>query len=89
VKVLLTAQKPFGGISFTGEGAHPIHIGPLTMRNSVKLFLSLCPYLRNETERRSILKKLCPEADAKRLPNDQEMSEKSKILVRQLGKGVP
>ena len=89
VKVLLTAQKPFGGISFAGEGAHPIHIGPLTMRNSVKLFLSLCPHLRNETERRSILKKLCPEADAKRLPNDQEMSENSKILLRQLGEGVP
>jgi len=58
MKVLLTAQKPFGGISFTGEGAHPIHIGPSTMRNSVKLFLSLFPYLRNVTERRSILKKL-------------------------------
>lgn len=89
VKVLLTAQKSFGRISFAGVGPHPIYVGPLTMRNTVKLFLFLCPHVHTHLERRSLLGKLCPPDDGPLLFNDQSISSISKDLLAQLGHGVP
>ncbi len=60
VKVLLTAQKPFGRMSFAGVGPHPIHVGPLTMKSTIKLFLFLCPHVHTDNERRFMLQNLCP-----------------------------
>jgi hypothetical protein len=89
VKVLLTAQKPFGIMSFAGVGPHPIHVGPLTMKSTIKLFLFLCPHVHTDNERRLILKNLSPQNESLLRYNDEGMSDRSKDLLTLMGYGNP
>jgi len=89
VKVLLTAQKPFGRMSFAGVGPHPIHVGPLTMKSTIKLFLFLCPHVHTDNERRFMLQNLCPLNESLLRYDDAGMSDRSKDLLALMGYGNP
>jgi len=89
VKVLITAHRSWGARAFAGVGAHSFHVGPLNLKNTVKLFLLLCPHVHTSQERNATLRKIVPETDGPLLLSDERMSESSKNILRQLGEGIP
>lgn len=62
VKVLVTSSRPVDLHTLPGIGAGEtlISVGPLSFRNTVRLFSRLCPHLHTARERRGFLGKLVP-----------------------------
>jgi hypothetical protein len=89
VKVLIVGHRPLGVPSLGGVGEHIMTLGPLSFRNTVKLFSTLCPHLHTGSERHRLTKRLCPKEDADLALNDPTMSERSKFILERLGGGVP
>ena len=91
VKVLLTGKTALGQPSIGGQVEHPFNLGPLNYSNTVKLFVNLCPHLHTPSERGSVFKKLVAENDeqAKLLPGDSKMNNRTKNILTLVGEGVP
>jgi len=84
VHVLVTSNKSIGlgGDRLTvGESVH--ELGPLSFRNTVKLFAYHCPHLHSSRERKDLLDEL---TSHDRFAEDDEVSKKIKTI---LGGGIP
>ena len=89
VRVLLTGQRPLTVSSLGGVGEHIQELGPLNLKNTVKLFGSLCRHVCTPEERRNLLEAVVSSDEEDTRATDSVLSSRSREIFSRLGGGIP
>ena len=87
VHVMITSKKLIGLSPPVGVGEIIYELGPLTLRNTVKLFAFLCPRVHSPHERKELLEVLVPGVDTN--GHAEAADERSYKINAILGGGIP
>ena len=89
VRVLLTANTPLNLSSFAGVGEHIEELGPLNLKNTVKLFGILCRHVCTAGERKNLLEAIVNQEEEDMCVSDASLSSRSRDVFSRLGDGIP
>ena len=89
VRVLLTANAPLNLSSFAGVGEHIEELGPLNLKNTVKLFGILCRHVCTAGERKNLLEAIVNQEEEDMCVSDASLSSRSRDVFSRLGDGIP
>lgn len=89
VRVLLTANAPLNLSSFAGVGEHIEELGPLNLKNTVKLFGILCRHVCTAGERKNLLEAIVNQEEEDMCVSDASLSSRSRGVFSRLGDGIP
>ena len=88
-RVLLTANAPLNLSSFGGVGEHIEELGPLNLKNTVKLFGILCRHVCTAEERNNLLEAMVNQEEEDMCVSDASLSSSSRDVFARLGDGIP
>jgi len=88
VHVLMTAQNPLNLPSIGGVGEHVQELGPMNLKNTVKLFGISCRHVCTARERRKLEAMVSREEEDARA-GDASLSTRSRDIFSRLGDGIP
>jgi hypothetical protein len=89
VHVLMTAPKPLNLSSLGGVGEHVQELGPLNLKNTVKLFGISCRHVCTARERRNLLEAIVSSEEEDARAGDAFLSSRSRDIFSRLGDGIP
>jgi len=89
VRVLLTANAPLNLSSFAGVGEHIEELGPLNLKNTVKLFGILCRHVCTAGERKNLSEAIVNQEEEDMCVSDASLSSRSRDVFSRLGDGIP
>ena len=91
IKILITNREPLG-IPKLQE--YHIQLGPLTLKNTIKLFGHVCPYIHTPGQRRQLMLSLLPNSDDEldhegELLYSVDLEQPAKRVFEMMGEGIP
>jgi len=89
VRVLLTANAPLNLSSCGGVGEHIEELGPLNLKNTVKLFGILCRHVCTAGERKNLLESTVKQEEEDMCASDASLSSRGRDVFSRLGDGIP
>ena len=89
VRVFLTARKNLGIHSIGGVGGYLFRVKALNLKNTVRLFGMVYPYIHNSNERRHLIEKFVYTNDSHLYATEKSISVQSKVILNILDEYIP